>query len=1267
MKSYIFTSIALALFLVVMILPSVSYSWLGGWSYRKQIDITSYSTVNNYQLRLNITYNSHMQTDFDDIRFTDTSDNLLSYWLDEKSDGNWAVFWVKVNLTNTSIYMYYGNSTVSTVSNISTTFVFGDDASSDRSDEYSYNTNIYLSDSSGTITYDTSNSYYKLEGTINYHYHIFPTDAENLTNFCVYLHFKMESDGTNPYMGPGMLDNSGNIVHHSRSGIYTGGVHQIMSWTSSSYSILVDHSVSSGISKSTWYYDEICYDGSTLTSRLYNNSKYSLDNASTSVSFTNRVGSIYYFIDNTGTTGSVYGVFDLLYIRKYTSPEPTYSIGTEQSDTGLVVELISPDDESVYNTSSNPYTFKPVSYVGVIYNCSLYTNESGTWQAVETITSVENNTNNIINHAISTSGTYKWSVGCYNSTTLFMADENRTILINDPPSEPVSTYPDTDGQIISEADHNDFEWDASTDPEGDTIRYIGWLVNDTGTYQIFNTTATSYNFNSSEYADGDYEYRLQACDPYFCSTNDTVNITIDNTPPTVSIIVPEDGSSYSDTEIPLNYTYSDAGSGVYYCEYAIDDTNSWYSLSSGGQPCQNTTLTNLSTGAHTVYVRVKDHAEYEGNDSSTFTIVLVGGYGQQANATTVEELDYVNYSLGVKCNPNYAYNYTGYLWVDGSLVAEESADCLGIEWSNVSAIARMGLVSSNATDISWKWNFTVWKKDGTNQSYDLSDNSTTVYYGIYPNMDITINGYSPVNHLSHEYWAFPYPINLFMQAWITMKPNATAQVYVRYRVKTHPSHLENQFNSIELSGSGWVLANMTFPISYFHFPGYLGQYVWYDQGNITLTVSYNGSEFNRTFTGLKDLIIAKFAIYTSYPQCGSYYAGYLSALTIAQKDEDKFNYIDFTKHDMSCIITTLGGNYSVQASGSGSPTLEFYFAGNCSSAVADNEEEYLWSLFAYYVGKHNSLIKATCFTEYSASESLGYNTRHYVYLADPLVYDATKIVYNCNSTSYNLPVSVVDEFKEPQEGVYIILERWYPATGSYMSVDGGITGDAGTTAVHVKLDGTYYRFRLIRNNEVIMSTSKTLFTSNDIDNGYTIVLVEGESSEAWQSFKGVLLNWTWYDNDTFVAQIVDPHGQTTEGQLLIGKIEGFQSTLVCNSSGTGSSMTLICDMTGENKTANTYMLKFYAKIGGKWYLVHSEVIHEGEGEWSDVNFWVSIGAFALIAYVSANVGGIPALIFEQMLVILLYWLELLPLTLTTIFSIFLVVGIVLVVIGRRVA
>jgi hypothetical protein len=119
--------------------------WLTGWSYRKSHVINPASGAGtNYQVRIVAHYgsgtdsgedvylNGKCRTDFGDIRFTRSDGvSLLDYWMESKVDGDYAVFWVEVaddlSTNPVTIYVYYGNSSATSISNGDNTFIFFDD------------------------------------------------------------------------------------------------------------------------------------------------------------------------------------------------------------------------------------------------------------------------------------------------------------------------------------------------------------------------------------------------------------------------------------------------------------------------------------------------------------------------------------------------------------------------------------------------------------------------------------------------------------------------------------------------------------------------------------------------------------------------------------------------------------------------------------------------------------------------------------------------------------------------------------------------------------------------------------------------------------------------------------------------------------------------------------------------------------------------------------------------------------------------------------
>jgi len=106
---------------------------LPGYAKRQPITINSASALTDYQVKLTVAYDTDMQPDFDDLRFTSSDGTTeLSYWLESKTDSTSAVVWVKVPTLSSgdnTIYMYYANASAITTSNGDNIFIFFDDFS----------------------------------------------------------------------------------------------------------------------------------------------------------------------------------------------------------------------------------------------------------------------------------------------------------------------------------------------------------------------------------------------------------------------------------------------------------------------------------------------------------------------------------------------------------------------------------------------------------------------------------------------------------------------------------------------------------------------------------------------------------------------------------------------------------------------------------------------------------------------------------------------------------------------------------------------------------------------------------------------------------------------------------------------------------------------------------------------------------------------------------------------------------------------------------
>lgn len=126
-------------------------------------DIFISRIVNGFALRslfdLNVTValDDKSKADFGDVRFTDDDGSTeLNYWMQEKVDSSYAIFWVKVedDLSSTaqSIFIYYGKSDATTTSNGGNTFDIFDHFDNEVIDNPPWTSSTGASETGTTLT-----------------------------------------------------------------------------------------------------------------------------------------------------------------------------------------------------------------------------------------------------------------------------------------------------------------------------------------------------------------------------------------------------------------------------------------------------------------------------------------------------------------------------------------------------------------------------------------------------------------------------------------------------------------------------------------------------------------------------------------------------------------------------------------------------------------------------------------------------------------------------------------------------------------------------------------------------------------------------------------------------------------------------------------------------------------------------------------------------------------------------------------------------------
>ncbi|MDD4027296.1 MAG: DUF2341 domain-containing protein, partial [Candidatus Shapirobacteria bacterium] len=110
--------------------------WDEMWHYRKAISIenTSGSNQSNVQIKILNNYDlsalvtaGKLQSDLDDLRFTDINGNLLKYWIEDSTNNSADVWGIITSLpaSGSTIYMYYGNSSATSISSTSNMTIGG--------------------------------------------------------------------------------------------------------------------------------------------------------------------------------------------------------------------------------------------------------------------------------------------------------------------------------------------------------------------------------------------------------------------------------------------------------------------------------------------------------------------------------------------------------------------------------------------------------------------------------------------------------------------------------------------------------------------------------------------------------------------------------------------------------------------------------------------------------------------------------------------------------------------------------------------------------------------------------------------------------------------------------------------------------------------------------------------------------------------------------------------------------------------------------------
>jgi hypothetical protein len=393
---------------------------MNSFSYRKTLTINnnSGSSLTDYQIPITVTYTANMQSNFNDIRFVDSTGNLLSYWIESKTDSSTANVWIKVNLPNygtsptgdNKVYMYYGNSSITSVSDVNTTFIRVIGSTTEQPINAAWTLNGNALDTSGNnnngtlyggVTYSTGKfgNAGLFDGTSGY---ISVPDSSTLrpTKWTI-------SAWIYPTDTPGDMDR---IVFKEQLG--NGGPYSILRKSNSSCEVEIEYFTSN-----TWYWgywttsantlpinqwsridwvytgktgsstDTTVYINGNLVSTTFSQNSYAtviLNYTTQPLLIGKDTGGRYFkgtidevriynraltpveitdLYNNYGYTTTNYPGREL--VRKYTSSEPTYSTGAEEQSTGSLNISSTPTGAEIFIDTVDQLVITPRVITGL--------------------------------------------------------------------------------------------------------------------------------------------------------------------------------------------------------------------------------------------------------------------------------------------------------------------------------------------------------------------------------------------------------------------------------------------------------------------------------------------------------------------------------------------------------------------------------------------------------------------------------------------------------------------------------------------------------------------------------------------------------------------------------------------------------------------------------------------------------------------------------------------------------------------------------------
>ncbi|MFP4607975.1 MAG: Ig-like domain-containing protein, partial [Candidatus Aenigmatarchaeota archaeon] len=204
-------------------------------------------------------------------------------------------------------------------------------------------------------------------------------------------------------------------------------------------------------------------------------------------------------------------------------------------------------------------------------------------------------------------GEHLVDVKAVNETFGNSAQDNVNFTVDTTPPQVNITDP-AENDILTSSDVT-ANWNGSDNTSG--IDYYEVRIDSNAWNNVGNNNEHSF----TDVADGDHTIDVKAWDNAGNSRTDSVNLTVDTTPPQIDINEPLENEAFDVEEVTVAWNGSDATTGIDHYEVSIDN-GSW--IDKGIDT--NHTFSNLAEGEHTAEVSGWDNAGNNRIEAVNFTV-----------------------------------------------------------------------------------------------------------------------------------------------------------------------------------------------------------------------------------------------------------------------------------------------------------------------------------------------------------------------------------------------------------------------------------------------------------------------------------------------------------------------------------------------------------------------------------------------------------------------------------------------------------------------